>query len=382
MSEITTSKDNGFSREYISSIDVLRTVSMLEVITLHYVGNIIDLSSGQVIDWGLWFLKMICFCAVNIFGLISGFLGCGIQKEKNEYLHSSIVNKLVSVFVWCGIITTIGIARGWVTDTRTVLLALFPFLNGRLGYVWAYAGCILFIPYMNFLFTRVEEHTLRNWIVILTVLLSIARTVVNYDSFGIVGIGMTTGWLMYLYLIGGYIRKYRCIVSEKRWLLITVIILNSVITILISLTLENAESLMFWRKDLLQKYTSPLMVGNAVCMLLLFRNIKVRNELFRKLFRWSARVSFGVYVIHAHPLMLDNIFYVSPNFAFLKSNGHLLCPILIVLTSSIVFICCGIAEQGRMLLFRLVRLNQITKKFDKKVDQWLSIQEKEHILND
>ncbi|MBO4468545.1 MAG: hypothetical protein J5766_04525, partial [Clostridia bacterium] len=62
------------SRNY--GIDALRIVSMLLIVILHIlnVGGVLE-SSTSVSHSAAWFLDVACFCAVNCYALISGYVG-------------------------------------------------------------------------------------------------------------------------------------------------------------------------------------------------------------------------------------------------------------------------------------------------------------------
>lgn len=72
------SKDD--TRNY--SIDLLRIIAMYMIVILHTLGHggLLDvLEYGTINHAMIWLLETIAFCSVNIYGLISGYVG----YEKN-----------------------------------------------------------------------------------------------------------------------------------------------------------------------------------------------------------------------------------------------------------------------------------------------------------
>ena len=79
-------------------IDLLRTISMFMILILHILGNggilkqVIPLTIyGELI----WFIEVCCFCAVNCYGLISGYVGV---KAKHKY--SNLIYLWIQVFFY------------------------------------------------------------------------------------------------------------------------------------------------------------------------------------------------------------------------------------------------------------------------------------------
>lgn len=75
-------------------IDVLRLISMFFIITLHtlYHGEIINTCKAGTINHAVSTLLItIVWCGVDIFAIISGFVGYGYEREKSVFtLFSSL----------------------------------------------------------------------------------------------------------------------------------------------------------------------------------------------------------------------------------------------------------------------------------------------------
>ena len=83
------------SRNY--GIDLLRIVSMLMVVILHVLGQggVLKTSAPLSVGYEIaWFLEIMCYCAVNCYALISGYVGVG-----SKFKYSNIVNIWLQV-IW------------------------------------------------------------------------------------------------------------------------------------------------------------------------------------------------------------------------------------------------------------------------------------------
>lgn len=60
-------------------IEILRIIAMLMIVLLHVVGGSLQYAeSGSNKYYILWFFEIMSYCAVNCFGIITGYI-----KEKN-----------------------------------------------------------------------------------------------------------------------------------------------------------------------------------------------------------------------------------------------------------------------------------------------------------
>ena len=67
-------------RERNYGVDFLRIIATFMVLTLHILGQgglLVTLTSGTVRYHVFWFLEVVCYCAVNCYGLISGYVSGG-----------------------------------------------------------------------------------------------------------------------------------------------------------------------------------------------------------------------------------------------------------------------------------------------------------------
>ena len=71
-------------------IDLLRITSMLYIVILHVLGHggiLSNVKAGSLHFHAAWLLESWCFCAVNIFALISGYVGYSEKERPHNYAN-------------------------------------------------------------------------------------------------------------------------------------------------------------------------------------------------------------------------------------------------------------------------------------------------------
>lgn len=118
------------------------------------------------------------------------------------------------------------------------------------------------------------------------------------------------------------------------------------------------------------------MVVNAVLSFLLFKDhIKINNRFLQRVIHWLSNVSFGVYIIHAHPMILDTVLYKSDYWnRLLCSHGVISCLGLITVSVFFIYLICGLAEQMCKWFFDVVRISELCSKLDKKLFTLINIE--------
>lgn len=106
--------------------------------------------------------------------------------------------------------------------------------------------------------------------------------------------------------------------------------------------------------DYLFTYTSPTVLGAAVFLFLLFRNISIRRIIAIRMLKFCSPLSFGVYLIHTHPSVWNNL--LSNRFSIFANYSSLLCVILVLLSAVTIFFVCILVDFLRYALFHRLKL--------------------------
>lgn len=345
-------------------IDLLKIVSMLMVLILHLLGagGILYGTTG-IRNSVVWAFEVASFCAVNCYALISGYVMC----ESKVKIHN-IINLWLQVACWNILFTAIFYGFNVINFSKeSFLKSLLPVSCGQLWYFKAYFMLFFFIPALNIILDRIEKKKLRNILLIGFFLCSLLPTIWNRDIF-IFNKGYSPIWLMYLYLIGAYIKKYNPF-KELSSLKCFFIYLGAVVfTWLFKIICESLVigNFSFAKYSLrFVEYVSPTIVISAVALFLCFARLKIKKYIY--LIEFFAPLSFGVYVIH-HFFMDYNKF----NFEFIARARSLPIMVLqIILMAFWLFLGFSLLDWVRIKLFKILKIFDLTKKVGKKLDNFV-----------
>lgn len=357
-------------------LDLVRTFAILGVVTLHVVAGVGNpqISVGNIVVTEL--LLAISRCSVNLFGLLSGYL-----KIDREQHNASILKILFETIFWCLIIALVAAVSFNQNTPYMIVKNLFPILSDRLWYITAYLFVFLMSPFVNVFVCRIKRSTYKKLLVVLLVLMCIIPTIIMIDPF--VNRGYSAGWLLFLYLLGGYYKKYGINIrfSKKKALV--------VLTLSICLIAVGRYALILFRNILhhllgigefvnssvlSENYNSPLVLLNSVLILYLCLCLpKINNNIFGKSILFISNVSLGIYIIHAHPFVLDYVL-TQKNLSWAVFDNPFITLLVIFGLVLVVSLSSGFFEQIRIYLFKLCRINLLTKRAGKTIDSILCIE--------
>lgn len=340
-------------------IDLLRMTAMAFVAALHIIGigGIItgaQLLSGQFLAAQL--LRIAMLCAVNCYALISGCVGW----EKKPRL-SSLAMLWLKAVVCCVAVTAV-VSRTTPVDYKTWISALIPVTTGQYWYLTAYTGAFVLMPLLNFAVQKLPEKELTRTlggILLLFCLLPISPLT---DAFYLHD-GYSVLWLAVMYLLGGYLGKYR-VLTRLRTGTWGLIYLGAVLAAWLPRMAALWWKPIYWSMaygNILIEYTSPTIVLAAVALLAIFSRLELPEGIGRRVSKLSAH-AFGVYLIHAHPLVFRHV--LEGRFAYL---GTASIPGLLgtVLTWALAICAAGIAADWVLTkAMGLLRLDKLLKKLD------------------
>ena len=352
---------------YNYGIELMRIVSMLMVVTLHVLGQggvLPNCLEGSIQYHVAWSIEIVCYCAVNCYALISGFV-----MVDGEFRYGKIVPLwLQAVFYSLGITIVFLIVAPQQIGLFNIVSGVFPVLTLQWWYFTAYVGMYFLIPFLNFLINKLKKKELIMLATTLIVLFSIIGTLakpVGGDVFGTDG-GYSLLWLSVLYVLGAIFKKFEPEIQDilkqykhcKAW-----VALVGMVFILITILFHNVAVYIPGEvigRDILQNilidYRSPTVLGFAICLLLLFSNIKIHNRRFKDFLKCVGKLSFGVYLIHTHLLIWSTIMkdrFVS----FAKMPVYQMVPCIIGTVIGI-FVICIMIEAVRNKLFDLLRIRE------------------------
>lgn len=202
-------------RERMSNFELLRIVSMLGIVAIHYMAKDFGGMSGQSSfpEFSWYFSQLIysfAYPLVNCFVLISGYF---LINKKNFGIRKVI--DLIIITAFYGIIGyIIGVYCGVTTLSLTgVFYSVFPFFASRRWFVETYIILVLLAPFINKAVRKIDQRSFQILLVIQVAIFSLWYSIglsspVLDDGYGIIN-------FITLYLLGAYYRLF----GEKTFLL-------------------------------------------------------------------------------------------------------------------------------------------------------------------
>ena len=289
-------------------IDLLRILSMFMIVILHVLGRGGILGVAEVLSVHYevaWLLEIFCYGAVNMYALISGYVGVN-----SKYKLSNIITLWLQVFFYTFFITIIFMAFKIIPiNFGNILKAFLPVSTKAYWYFTAYFVLFFTMPMLNKAVKELEEKHLKLLVYGGMILFSLIPTIFMTDIFG-TSSGYSAIWLIYLYILGAYVKE-----KEERFNKITPHFATNGFLILILLTWLSRVVIEFmtlrifnkiFGSDILISYTSPTILISSILFLCYFKNISLSEKL-RKVVSFLTPMTFGVYLIHVNPLVWEYI---------------------------------------------------------------------------
>ena len=229
-------------------VDLLRNLSMFMVVMLHVlgVGGLLAATIDTPLKYHL--LKVLhigSMCAVNCYGLISGYVG-----YRSKFRISSIVTLWLQVFFYSlGLALVFLIAMPGVVSIKDRIKLSFPVIFNRYWYFTSYFALFFTMPLLNAAIENIPKKTFEISFGVLTFLLTVcSQTVIVDNQFGL-NSGYSYIWLVILYCIGGYLAKYKIEIKKPAAVLSEVETIKYTIEVKelkeILLEIEKEEQLIF-----------------------------------------------------------------------------------------------------------------------------------------
>lgn len=348
-------------------LDLLRVVSAFMIVMLHVMsqGGFLKAMGNLTIGGEiLWFLQIGCVCFVNVFALISGFVGLGSKQKM-----SSIVGLWLQVTLY-GLISKVIImtAFGEPFSFSTLLKGFFPVITSENWYFTAYFALFFFMPVLNDFVNKAETKTIRRCLLVSIILFMFAESLRSVEEFGIQA-GYSVLWLALMYVIGAYIKKYdpfrrlgvkKCLLGFFACMLVT--FLSRICLELVTWKLYGTPS--YGTKFI--TYTSPIMVLQAIFILQCFSTIKL-SAVAVKIVSFFAPMTFGVFVLHTVKAFYRYTLYQA--FLFVEDYSLPLVLLIMIGTTFTIWLACNLIDYIRIFLFKCFRIGKLSAWIGKKIEQ-------------
>lgn len=351
-------ENKNIQRNY--GIDLLRIIAMIMIVTLHTLGKggVLSVVSESTLHFHVaWILKTTCFCAVNCYALISGFV-----LYNRPFSISRIVHLWLTIVFYTIITTLFALATNHYSLNMSVIYdALFPITRGVYWYLTAYFAMYLFSPLLNIAVDSTSKSFAKGFFSVTFILMSILPTIWGKDPFCLEG-GFSPLWLCILYLAGAAIKKYNFSLNNSRKIIATFFFISITITYITKLVLAPLIS-KIWNIDsdggMFISYTSPTIIFAAIALLCICKDLQVGRN-FQWFIQLFAPATLGVYIIHTHPFIWNC--YIS-NFAkAFVGKTFFLFVLDVALSIVLIWSLCSLIDIVRQQLFKKIKIRELSQK--------------------
>ena len=346
-------------------IDLVRLISMYFIIINHilYKGkalNIYPKYKRQII-----LLHIFTDFHNNAFILISGIVGYKTNRYSNLlYLWLTVYFYAVTIHIY-----VIKFKKDFLL-THDINKDYYPIIYERYWFFTAYFGMYLFLPLINKGIEYLSKFELRLVVMSILGVFVFWRDYKNpkKDIFKL-SQGNSVLWFQIFYITGAFIGKYRvnysglkkffyCFICFFIYYLSSYLYYKSFFNELpIRKGHYQKQIILILKGILTERFDSFLKIAQSIFVCLFFMQISY-NKYIAKIICFLGPLVFGIYLIHAHPLINDNV--LKHVFDNEPKDLRLNSVIKFVLWKSFKIFFFGIfVDYFRNLLFNLLRLKKI-----------------------
>ena len=281
-------------RQRSAGLDLLRILAAFYIILLHVLGwgglygSAAEGSYQQAVS-GLLYIWT--FCGVNIFGLISGYVGYS-EKEKPIPWRSLFRLWLEVVFYDVGFtLLTLWLRPGSASASELIPM-FFPLLRNSHWYFTAYAALIPFIPLLNSAVRGCGRKTLLQFLAAVPLFVIPFACLHGQTHFFS---GYSFVWLLILYLTGAVLKKTESGAALHPAVCAAGILLMNAVSFLLFRRWEGMLALgTYIGPEVVQQYIFPTHYLSAVFHLLLFSRLKFP----RAVSKWITALAPGAFAVY------------------------------------------------------------------------------------
>lgn len=291
-------------------IELLRVLSMFYVVILHTLGHGGVLKTSEQIGGGVysiaWFIEICAYSSVDIFALISGYVGYKVQDKDISIKKLLRLYGMVWFYSLLGVLICAFFAPNGVTMNE-VFRSCFPLINGGYWYFNAYAGAFLFFPLLNYALNNISEKILVKFLIILAFIFPTSE--ILSPQYKLMN-GYSPIWLIILYIVGFSLNKLE--INKKiniRYciMFIFVIPILNCMWKLFGINYNMRACDICISKDMFVSYLSPLVLIVSISYLILFSQIQIQQSLLKKIVELCGKSSFAIYLLNDNWLIREKL---------------------------------------------------------------------------
>lgn len=303
-----------------SSFELMRILSMIFIVIGH------TLSWGGVTDSANDFLKLIIYIIyalivvhVNSFVLLTGY-----YQVQSRFKIKKVINILILMLFYRIFCLIIAINLNWIqyVGIKDLILKIVPLSNFSYWYLNVYVVLYLISPYLNIFVNNTSKKKYGIFLIILFIFCSIiTRTtmqefIANEDGYSLIH-------FIFMYLVGGYLRKYdgtinfkvlnkRITTMDKSNIFLIIYFIIEIIKFLLNYLGTNNNILLEFVNVRLKYsfdrliYDDPLVILQSISYFLFFKNLKIKSRIINAL----SLATNEVYLFHMNKSFRKDLYFI------------------------------------------------------------------------
>lgn len=355
-------------KERQSNIELLRIICMFMIIMHHFAVNVwypdmLSLHTPSSVGETIVLLShCLFFIGVNCFVLISGYFS--IKTSLRGFLH------LYGFYAFYALLIAL---TQYFGDTQYIQLSLsekcfhvavhslMPWENNNFWFLNAYLGLFMVAPLLNVAITNITRSNYIRIIVLLTILNVVFGNILSIDLLNTWG--FCVAQFVYLYMIGGYIRKYVTIDSIRahRWSNLSFYIVSAALwAMLVAIQVYQFPFIARFFKAF--SYNNVYVLTAAVGFFLFMLSYDIKSRAIN----WFSSSCLAAYLLQGS--ILPYGWYIG----LLKKYPPLQNPCHIILISALFLIVALLFDKVRILIAKplILLANKYVPKISNQIERF------------
>lgn len=343
------------------NFELLRIIAMLLIVALHYITHSglekrLELYSFNYI----WIdaVKALAMISVNLYVLITGYYMIKSKMKIKKVLYIWVLTLFYSI-----VMLVASMILGRKPQLVIMIKSFLPFSAGIYWFVTAYIALYILIPFINRLVLNLNKNQYQLLLVILFGIIVVVKSIFPDNTYIEPSInGNHVSWLIYVYMLGGYIRLYWNRKINKK-LCFTIPLL---IAIVIAIVRTIARKYFGINMNRLLQSINILNFISMMCFFLYFKEVKITNEKINHIIGKIASSIFAIYLIHNNPNFRPLLWRKVMGGFELVNTPFLVLHFLVVVIG--IFLISVVIDLIRRKIFDLCKKTNIIQKIDGKLD--------------
>lgn len=282
-----------------TNIELFRIIAMFMVVVTHSIQHSYLLENSQISNINFIivdFTKILTGICNACFIIISGYYMVNSKFKLQKVL--SLWGKTIFYSIILYVIYNLVISKN-----SYVYESFFPITLGHYWFITAYISLCFIAPLLNYFVKKLTKSQFKYLIIVITILYGIIGPFFN-PSYIFEG-GFAN--IIYIYLIGAYIRLHVTIKKEKQYYLlkyIIIILATAILSIMLSIYCSKINDndpmfkIVYTFKDGLHKVSNIFLVLATINLFLKFKTTTINSKIISKLITFISPSVFSIYIIH------------------------------------------------------------------------------------